>query len=275
MIMGISYGEAALLAGGLLAAGALTGVLAGLFGVGGGMFIVPALYEVFRVLGVDEAVRTHLCVGTSLAIIIPTSLRSYQAHLQRGAPDREILRLWAAPVVIGVVAGAVIAAIASGSALKLIFAAVLLVSGVKMLVGRDNWRLADAPPGPAPMRAYGGAIGALSTLIGIGGGNLSNLILTLYNVPIHRAVATSSGLGVLISIPAAILYVLIGLPHQAQLPPGSLGYVSLIGFALCAPASMLLAPVGATLAHRFSRRTLERAFGVYQVLIALRFILAA
>ncbi len=275
MIFGVSYQEAALLAGGLIAAGALTGVLAGLFGVGGGMFVVPALYEVFRLLGVDESVRTHLCVGTSLAVIIPTSLRSYQAHLKRGAPDREVLRLWAAPVVIGVVAGAGLAAIVSGGVLKLVFAIVLLASGVKMLAGRDDWKISAAMPKPPLMRVYGGAIGVLSTLIGIGGGSLSNLLLTLYGVPIHRAVATSSGLGVLISIPAAIGYALIGLPHLGMLPPASLGYVSLIGFALCAPTSMALAPAGAALAHRFSRQTLERVFGIYQMVIALRFILAA
>jgi uncharacterized membrane protein YfcA len=275
MLHGAPLSELAALAGGLVLAGAATGVLAGLFGVGGGMFLVPLLYEVFGLVGVDESVRTHLCVGTSLAVIIPTAIRSYRGHLRKGAVDVEVLRLWAAPVVLGVVAGAGLAALASGNVLKLVFAFVLLFSGLKMLAGREEWRLGADLPGPMTMRAIGGAIGMLSALMGIGGGNISNVILTLYARPIHRAVATSSGLGVLISIPASIGYVLVGLAHQASLPPGSLGFVSLIGVALIAPLSYFCAPVGVALAHRFSKRTLELTFGVYQVLIAARFLLAA
>ncbi|MGE3303231.1 MAG: sulfite exporter TauE/SafE family protein [Hyphomonadaceae bacterium] len=275
MIAGIPYTELAWLAAGLLAAGLATGVLAGLFGVGGGMFLVPLLYEVFRALGVDEAVRTHLAVGTSLAVIIPTSIRSYRAHLKKGAVEVSVLRLWAAPVVLGVILGAGVAAMVSGDVLKLVFSVVLGLSGVRMLAGRDDWRLGDSLPGKALMRAYGLAIGGLSTLMGIGGGNLSNLLLTLYGMPIHRVVATSSGLGVLISIPATIGYVIVGLPHQGALPPGSLGFVSLLGVILIAPASVLAAPWGANLAHRFSKRRLEVAFGLYQILVAVRFMLAA
>lgn len=271
---GVDFQTLAALAVGLVLAGCLTGVLAGLFGVGGGMFLVPALYEVFRILDVDESVRTHLCIGTSLAVIIPTSIRSYRAHRRKGAVDDKVLALWAAPVVIGVVLGAFLAAIVSGDVLKFVFALVLLLSGAKMLSGRDDWRLGETLPGPNAMRAVGGGVGVLSTLMGIGGGNLSNVFLTLYNRPIHNAVATSSGLGVLISIPAAIGYVIIGWPHMSELPFGSLGFVSLLGFALMAPVSMLTAPLGVAIAHRFSKRRLEVVFGLYQLLIALRFFLA-
>ena len=274
MIGGISISELALLAAALAVAGLATGVLAGLFGVGGGVLIVPVLYEVFRLLGVDDSVRTHLCVGTSLAIIIPTSIRSFQGHLKKGAVDMETLRLWAAPVVIGVIAGAFVAAHAPGAALKLVFAGALVVNGAKMLAGQDAWRISAELPGKNVMRLYGLMIGFLSTLMGIGGGLFGNLLLSLHNRPIHKAVATSAGLGVIISIPAALGYVIDGLPHQAQLPWGSVGFVSLIGFAVVAPMSTLTAPLGARLAHRFERRRLETLYGVFQFLMAIRFVWA-
>ena len=274
MIGGISYTELALLAAALAAAGLATGVLAGLFGVGGGVLIVPVLYEVFRALGVDDSVRTHLCVGTSLAVIIPTSIRSFQGHLKKGAVDMEVLKVWAVPVIIGVIAGTFVAARAPGAALKLVFAAALAVNGAKMLSGQDAWRIAREMPGPTIMRLWGLMIGFLSTLMGIGGGLFGNLLMSMFNRPIHRAVATSSGLGVLISIPAALGYVIDGLPHQSQLPWGSLGFVSLIGFVVVAPMSTLTAPFGATLAHRFSRRRLEVLYGLFQWAMAIRFVWA-
>jgi uncharacterized membrane protein YfcA len=274
MIAGIPVSELAFLAVALALAGLATGVLAGLFGVGGGVLIVPVLYEVFRALGVDDSVRTHLCVGTSLAVIIPTSIRSFQSHLKKGAVDMDTLRLWAAPVVIGVIAGSFVAARAPGAALKLVFAAALAVNGAKMLSGQDAWRISPELPGKGVMRLYGLMIGFLSTLMGIGGGLFGNLIMSLHDRPIHRAVATSAGLGVLISIPAAIGYVLAGLPHQAMLPWGSLGFVSLIGFAVVAPMSALTAPLGSRLAHRFSRRRLELLYGLFQWAMAIRFVWA-
>ncbi len=260
---------------GLVLAGAVTGVLAGLFGVGGGAVMVPILYEVFRLLGVDESVRMHLCVGTSLAIIIPTSIRSFRGHLKKGAADVATLRLWALPVVAGVALGGVLAALASGAALELVFALCLLVVGAKMLFGREEWRLAADLPGKAAMRLYGLLIGVLSTLMGIGGGLFGNLVLTLYNRPIHQAVATSSGLGVLIAAPAMAAYVAAGWGEAAALPPASLGYVSLVGFALVAPLSVATAPLGVRLAHGLSKRMLERLFGVYALAIAARFLVAA
>jgi len=274
MIGGVSIVELALFAVALAAAGLATGALAGLFGVGGGVLIVPVLYEVFRALGVDDSVRTHLCVGTSLAIIIPTSIRSFQGHLKKGAVDVDALKVWAAPVVIGVIAGAFVAAHAPGALLKLVFAAALTVNGAKMLAGQDAWRISAEMPGKTVMRLYGLMIGFLSTLMGIGGGLFGNLLMSMHNRPIHRAVATSSGLGVLISIPAAIGYIVDGLPHQRELPWGSLGFVSLIGFAVVAPMSTLTARFGAALAHRYSRRRLEVLYGLFQWAMAIRFVWA-
>lgn len=184
----------------------------------------------------------------------------------------DVLKLWAAPVVLSVIAGGVIAAFAPGVVLKLVFIAVALSNAVKLLSGRDDWRIAPDLPGKAGMRAYGVLIGLASSLMGIGGGAISNMLLTLHGRPIHNAVATSSGLGVLISIPGAIAYMVAGWPKMGLLPPLSIGFVSLLGFVLVAPTSTLIAPYGAKLAHSLPKRKLEIAFGTFLLVVSARFI---
>lgn len=278
MIAGIAYADVAWLAVAMLGAGLLTGLLAGVFGVGGGAVIVPVLYELFRVTGVPEEPRMPLVVGTSLAIIIPTSIRSLQAHRLKGAVDMAVLRQWAVPVVAGVVAGSVVARYAPADLFKAVFVAVAAVSAVRLLFGRDSWRFADEMPTGPVMKLYGLVIGVLSALMGIGGGQLSNLFMTFYGRPIHQAIATSSGLGVLISIPGALGYVYAGWPQAALHPdvallqhPLALGYVSMLGFLLFIPTSIWTAPIGARLAHRLSKRRLEIAFGIFLLLVCARF----
>ena len=277
-MFGIPVFDLVWLGAALLAAGALTGVLAGVFGVGGGAVAVPILYELFRFIGVPEEVRMPLCVGTSLAIIIPTSIRSFNAHRAKGAVDMSILRVWAVPVVIGVVMGSLIARYAPADLFKAVFVLVAGVSAIRLLFGKDTWRFGLDMPATPIMVVYGWVIGVLSALMGIGGGQLSNLFMTFYNRPIHQAVATSSGLGILISIPGAIGYIYAGWPRAAQYPdvialqpPLALGYISLIGLALFIPTSTWMAPVGARLAHRLSKRRLEVAFGIFLVIVCARF----
>ncbi len=279
--MGIEFQELLWLALSMLIAGGVTGLLAGLFGVGGGTVAVPVLYELFRYLGVPEDVLMPLSIGTSLAIIIPTSIRSYRAHLARGAVDTSLLKAWAVPVVAGVIAGSVIARYAPAELFKFVFIVVAGVSAIRLLFGKDSWKIADQLPGKLAIRFCGLIIGVLSSLMGIGGGQLSNLFMTFYNRPIHQAVATSSGLGILISIPGALGYIYAGWPRAAQFPdvaalqpPLALGYVSLLGFFLVIPTSILAAPVGVKLAHSLSKRKLEVAFGVFLLLICLRFLIS-
>jgi uncharacterized membrane protein YfcA len=277
-MFGIAPFELATLAIGLLVAGAITGLLAGVFGVGGGAVVVPVLYELFRIIGVPEEVRMPLCVGTSLAIIIPTSIRSFSAHRAKGAVDMSILRQWAVPVVIGVVMGSLVARYAPADLFKAVFVGVAGISAIRLLFGRDSWRLGtDMPSGPI-MIVYGWVIGVLSALMGIGGGQLSNLFMTFYSRPIHQAVATSSGLGVLISVPGAIGYIYAGWPKAAEFPevaaiqlPLALGYVSLLGFILFVPTSIWTAPIGARFAHTLSKRRLEVAFGIFLLIVCARF----
>ncbi|HYY39067.1 MAG TPA: sulfite exporter TauE/SafE family protein [Xanthobacteraceae bacterium] len=271
MVLGVPLSELLLLAALIIVAGFVTGVLAGLFGIGGGALIVPVLYEVFRILGVPDEVRFQLCVGTSIAIIVPTNIFSYFTHRGKGAVMMEVVRAWAVPAVIGVAAGSAIAAFAPGAVLKLAFVLIATVIAFKLLFGRESWRLGDDLPGSAAMAAYGVFVGLSASLMGISGGSVSNMILTLYGKPIHKAVATSAALGVPITAAGTIGYILAGLPQQSLLPPLSLGFVSLIGFALMAPVSSFTAPYGARLAHALSKRRLEIAFGCFLLAVCVRF----
>lgn len=272
MLFGFPAGELALIAIALAAAGAITGVLAGVFGVGGGAVIVPVLYELFRVLGVPEDVRMALCVGTSLAIIIPTSISSYKAHKARGTVDMNVLRAWAAPVVIGTILGALVARWAPPAVFKLVFVLVAGVNAIR-LIGNLNWKLGDDLPKGPLMRAYGFVIGILSALMGIGGGQIANMLMTFHGRPIHQAVSTSAGLGLLIALPGAIGYMIAGW-GKIGLPPLSIGYVSILGLVLFAPVSIFTAPWGVKLAHAMSKRALEIAFGVFLAIVSLRFVVS-
>jgi uncharacterized membrane protein YfcA len=272
MILGVPATELLALAGLIIIAGIVTGVLAGLFGIGGGALIVPVLYEVFRVLGVPDEVRFQLCVGTSIAIIVPTNVLSFLTHRAKGAVMMDVVRAWALPAIVGVAVGSSIAAFAPGTLLKLAFVLIASVIAGKLLFGRDTWRLADDLPGHAGMIAYGFSVGLASSLMGISGGSVANMIMTLHGKPIHNAVATSAGLGVPITIAGTIGYILAGLPQQALMPPFSIGFVSLIGFVLMAPVASFTAPYGARLAHALSKRRLEIAFGCFLLLACLRFI---
>jgi uncharacterized membrane protein YfcA len=178
------------------------------------------------------------------------------------------------PTVAGVAVGALIAALAPSAVLKVAFMLVAAMIAFKLLLGREGWRLGDTLPGRAAMSLYGGFVGLASSMMGVSGGSVSTVILTLYGVPIHNAVATSAGVGVPITIAGAIGYVLAGLPQQALLPPLSIGFVSLIGFALMAPISSYVAPFGARLAHALPRRKLEVAFGCFLLVVSTRFLIS-
>ncbi len=265
----------------LVAVGALSGFLAGVFGIGGGAILVPVFYECFRLAGVPLEVRMPLCIGTSLAIIIPTSIRSYRAHYSRGAVDMEILRAWWLPVVTGVIAGSVTARYAPERLFKIVFVMVAWSAAARLLLARATWKFGDDLPQGPLMKAYGFFVGLLSTLMGIGGGLFSNLLMTFYGRPILQAVATSSALAVLISIPGALGYVYAGWPAAARFPdvaalqlPFAIGYVSLIGAVLVMPTSLLTAPLGVRAAHAMSKRALEMAFGCYLFIVGSRFVIS-
>ena len=255
----------------LLLAGAFAGLLAGLLGVGGGIIVVPMLFTVLNLNGVDPAITMQIAVATSLATIVPASISSVWGHHERGAVDVALGKRWAIPIVVGALVGAAIGGSIEGAWLSLAFAVIAALIALWLLFGREDLRLADALP--ATVIGYGipFTIGGVSALIGIGGGALSVSILTLYGYPIHRAVGTSSLFGFLLALPGAIGFVVAGL-GEPRLPPGSLGFVNLWALAVLAPATILTAPLGARLAHRLSRTVLRRGFGVFLLLTAGRLL---
>lgn len=270
MDLSVINGEMVALAIGLLATGAVSGFMAGLFGVGGGAILVPVLYQFLIILGIDPSICMHVAVATSLGIIVPTSMRSFTAHRAHGAVDMALLKSWLIPVPLGVVLAALAAAHISGNTLKGIFAVVAVLMGVRMLLNRENWHLKGDIPGFPLRQLCGLVIGFLSALMGIGGGVMNNTFMSLYGRPIHQAVATSSGVGMLISIPGVLGMIWAGWGDPG-LPALSLGFVNILGVVLIIPVSILMAPQGARVAHLLPRRRLELIFGIFMLLVAIRF----
>ncbi|MCI4643520.1 MAG: sulfite exporter TauE/SafE family protein [Hyphomonadaceae bacterium] len=253
----------------MLVAGALAGFVAGLFGIGGGFVVVPTLAAVFSLLAADtdaDAVdkTMHMAIGTSLATIIFTSIRSVHSHAKRGAVDFEILKSWAPYVVIGVAIGMALARFMDGRGLSLLFGIGVFVMAWHFLFPVLSRRAPLTPTMPTGVLrgGLGSFLGGFCALLGIGGGTPAVLIMTLSGQPIHRAIATAAGFGTLIAIPGAIGSVLIGLGEEG-LPYGSVGYVNLIALAGIAGMSVLTAPLGVAVAHSLDPGRLRRVFGIY------------
>lgn len=273
MIQTIDWTALALLVPLLLAAGFVSGFLAGLLGVGGGAVVVITLYEAFRIAGVDESIRMHLTTGTSLAVIAPTTFRSFKAHQGRGVVDFEFLRRMAPMILIGVTIGILLAERSAGSLFKVIWGVMATVLSIRMFLGDRGWRLGADIPKSWFVELYGVFVGFVSTMMSIGGGAYITIVLLLYGRNVHQAVGTSSGFGPLIAIPGMLGFMWAGW-GAPELPPLSIGYVSLIGAALSIPTGLVGAPMGARIAHRFTKRQLELAFGTFMALVAMRFTLS-
>ncbi len=258
----------------MLLTGVVGGILAGLLGVGGGIVIVPVLDTTLGFLDVDPSIRMHVAVATSLATIVPTSISSSRAHHAKGAVDLVLIRYWGPVIFLGSIFGTAMATQVDGVVLSIIFGSVALLVAIKMLLPLEDVHLWKQVPrgvtGPvAPL-----AIGSLSSMMGIGGGTLSVPVLTLMNQAIHRAVGTAALFGLLISLPGAVGYMLAGW-GDARLPPGSLGYVNVIGFLLISPATVFAAPLGVKIAHSLSKRQLSIAFGTFLLIVAVRMLYRA
>ena len=262
--------DLAMLAAVVAAVGLAAGVLAGLLGVGGGISLVPALDYAFGVVGVADELRMHLAVGTSLASIIPTAIASARAHRLRGAVDRDLARRWAPAIATGAAMGAIIASFLGARALSGIFASVALFVALRMIWrSGDSGTGLDRQPGRSRWLPIPVGIGAISALMGIGGGTLSVPAMTWLGVPVHRAVGTSAWFGLWIAMPAAAGYAWLG-RGLAGLPPLSVGYVNLVALLVLLPSTVVAAPLGAKLAHGLSRRQLSLAFGCFLLLTAAR-----
>lgn len=257
---------------GLLATGIIAGILAGLLGVGGGIVIVPVLFHIFTALGVDEAVRMHLAVGTSLATIIPTSIRSLSAHAKRGGVDWGILKSWGPGLLVGTLIGTFVAGGLNALALQAVFGVIALCVALNMAFGKPIEKPESTAPKGLLGASFASVIGAFSAMMGIGGGTLGVPLLTYLGLVAQRAVATASGFGLIISIPGAIGFIVTGW-SAANLPPASLGYVNFIGFALITPMTVLSAPLGVAIAHALPKQRLKQAFALFLAITAVRMIL--
>jgi uncharacterized membrane protein YfcA len=252
----------------MLAAGLVAGFAAGIFGIGGGFVVVPALFVVLPLLGGLKAEYAHIAIGTSAATIIVTSIRSVAAHARRGAVEFEVLKTWAPWLILGDAVGVVLAGRIDGKVLTLIFASGVALMSLSFLIPRlGNKVVSDEMPSGVLRAGIAGGLGTFSSLLGIGGGTIAIMVMTLCGRSIHRAIATASGIGALIAIPSAIGFALIGL-KQAGLPWGSVGYVNLPAAAAVASMSVVTAPVGVAAAHSLPPQVLKRIFGLYLVFVA-------
>jgi len=254
----------------LLVAGMVAGVVAGLLGVGGGIVLVPVLEYSLRFIGIPPAWCMHVAVATSLAAIIPTSISSSRAHHARGAVDWGLAKAWAPGMLLGGLLGSLVAASATGPLLTGIFGVMAGIVAVKMFLPLDHLRIASQVPRGGLGNLIAGAIGTVSAMMGIGGGTLSVPVMSLTGEPVHRAVGTAAFFGLLLALPGTLGYLLATPP--ITLPGLTLGWVSLAALLIVAPASAVMAPYGARLAHSIDKRRLSKLFGLFLCLVSLRML---
>lgn len=255
------------LAGIVILCGALAGLISGLLGVGGGIILVPAFHYMFTTLGFHPDQLMQICVATSTGTIIFTSLRSVLAHARRGAVSVDLIRSWGPFIALGSVAGVAAATSLRSQDLQLVFGIIGVSMGLYMALGRAHWRLSSELPPPVLGRTYGMVIGFLSALMGIGGGSFTVPLLTAYGVPPHRAVGTSPGFGLLISVPGFLTFLATGWQIAGK-PPFTIGYVNLPVVLLVVAATMLTVPLGVRLAHKLSAKQLKLVFALTILLLA-------
>ena len=269
-MFGLPLSEIALLVLALIGAGLFGGIIAGLFGVGGGTVLVPVLFYAFTVLGVGGEGDLHTAIGTSLATIVFTSLASGLGHHRKGAIDTALLKLWAPSILVGVVIGSVLGGYVSGKVLIAVFAVVALAVSADMILRKGR---ADPEPkgfSRPVWAAFGVFAGGVSAMMGIGGGSFGVPLMSLFNVPIHRAVATAAGFGGLIAVPSVIGFLLVDATPNS--PPLTVGAVNLPTFAIVIAMTLITAPLGVKLAHAMDPKPLKRVFAVFLILVALNML---
>lgn len=255
------------LIGGMLVAGLVSGFAGGLFGIGGGIVTVPALYAVFVALGVDDGLSLKTAVGTSLGVIIVTSLRSLATHHRAGHVDFDILIGWGPWIALGSAAGGAVAHWVPSQLLALVFVGgAVFIAFRRIRGGRKTAPHRDLHQHHVKI-PIGVGTGVFSSLMGLGGGALGVMVMTASGRAIHQAVATSAGFGVAVAVPGAAGFIWSG--HLATgLPAGSLGYFNIPAFILMAITAAIAAPLGARLAHRTKGELLSKLFGLYVLLAA-------
>lgn len=255
----------------LLAIGAIAGILAGLLGVGGGVVLVAAFYYAFQTLGYDSLQLMQICLATSLATIVVTSIRSVVGHHKRGVVDWHILRTWAPGIGVGAVIGVYTASILTSASLQLVFGCLALAVGVYMAFGRPDWRLGTEMPKGIVRSLLSPSVGFLSVLMGIGGGSFGVPLMTLYGRRMHEAVATAAGLGVIISVPSVAGFLFMPIDPSSR-PPYTIGAVNFAAFGVVIIMTFVTTPLGVRLSHAIDPAPLRRIFAVFLILVALNMI---
>lgn len=255
----------------VLVIGAFAGVVAGLLGVGGGIILVPAFFFAFSYLGYDTADLMQICLATSLATIVVTSARSLSSHHKKGAVDWDILRSWAPGIAIGAGLGVVAASGLRSEVLMAIFGGLGVIVGLYFGFGRPDWQLGDAMPTGVRRAALSPMLGFLSVLMGIGGGSFGVPLMSLYNTPIHRAVATAAGFGMVIAVPSVLGFLFVQ-GDPAGRPPLTLGSVNLVAFLIVVAMTLITAPWGVRMAHALDPKPLRRIFAVFIMVMALNML---
>jgi uncharacterized protein len=255
----------------LVAIGAFAGIVAGLLGVGGGIILVPAFLYTFLALGYDGPHVMQVCLATSLATIIFTSARSLSSHNRKGAVRWDILRSWGPGIAVGALVGVLVASGLKTTVLMATFGVLGTLVGLYIGFGSDLWRFGDRMPTGPGSKLVSAGIGFLSVLMGIGGGSFGVPTMRLYGVPIHNAVATASGFGLVIATPSVAGF-LLSAWGATDKPPLTVGLVNLPAFLVVIGSTLLTTPLGVRLAHAMNPKPLKRVFAIFIVITALNML---
>ena len=258
---------------GLLITGIVAGLIAGLFGVGGGIVIVPILFWIFASLNFPDEILMHMAIGSSLATIIPTSIASARAHYRRGSIDIDVIKKWGLGVFIGALLGGVSGNFFSANELKYIFALVAFIVALNMFL-KNPLKLSNKLPISRVVNTFTSLIiGFVSSLMGVGAGTIGVPSLVSLSIPIHRAIGTAAALGLFISIPATIGLAFSGF-NVPNRPPFSIGYVNIIAFFVMFPLTVFFAPIGVKIAHLINQRMLKIVFGVFLIITSTKMLIS-
>ena len=251
-------------------AASVAGFMAGLLGVGGGIIIVPALYYAFTVLDFDIATRMHLSVGTSLAIIIPTSIISTKTHMEYNAVDFKLIKSFGIFILFGVIGGTFLAVNLKTPAFILFFSIMAFIVGLFFIFFREQLLRNPKMISDSAKNISGVIIGFISVLLGIGGGSLMVPFMRTFGYDIRRSIGTAAGVGFLIAVFGTITMITGGKIVNNINTPYSLGYVNLLGFLVFVPVTMIMARIGAKAVYKIDKNILSKIFGIFLIIVSIR-----
>tara|TARA_X000000950_G_scaffold234374_1_gene284291 strand:- start:1089 stop:1925 length:837 start_codon:yes stop_codon:yes gene_type:complete len=254
----------------LSVAASIAGFMAGLLGVGGGIIIVPALYYAFTVLDFDIATRMHLSVGTSLAIIIPTSIISTKTHMEYDAVDFKLIKSFGIFILLGVIGGTFLAVNLKTPAFILFFSIMAFIVGLFFIFFREQLLKNPKMISDSAKNISGVIIGFISVLLGIGGGSLMVPFMRTFGYDIRRSIGTAAGVGFLIAVFGTITMITGGKILDNISTPYSVGYVNLLGFIVFVPVTMIMARVGARAVYKIDKKILSKIFGTFLIVVSIR-----